>query len=141
MDSFFDFIDRLRGRSDVAKTQISFWTAFFVTGVIAVIWSTTLPARFAENGDVATTTSAVKADTKSFTESFAARFGVLKDQVGSIIEGFGKGEGEQESSESAVSASPARDTEQSAPRDPVMATPKQEERAVLIATSSKKTAE
>ena len=67
-----DFLTRIRSKSPHVRVQYALGTAGLVTGIIMVIWLSTIPARFADLGAHATTTKtdtneAVAKDTETPT--------------------------------------------------------------------------
>jgi hypothetical protein len=80
-----DFLTRIRSKSPHVRVQYAVGTAGLVTGIIMVIWLSTIPARFADLGGHATSTETdaaknVKeaADVPSPAEPEAQELGALQ---------------------------------------------------------------
>jgi len=79
-----DLIERLRAKSSAAKARYSFLVAASITLIIAGVWVTVLPARFAKLSD-ANPTGTVQADAK-VENSLDSFLETAKTQVGNVIE-------------------------------------------------------
>ena len=71
----FKYLDHLRTKPKEARQRVAFFTALALTLVIGGVWSLTLPARFANTGDLASAEG---------TRPFAGFFNGLKDQWGTL---------------------------------------------------------
>lgn len=139
MDSFFNFLDRLREKPDAVKAQVAFGTAFVIAGCIAVVWGTTLPARFADNeGLVAETGKAVTNDETGLFSSLGDAFTSVRTQIGSIIESTSTES--EEVPDIADAEQEADETFSGNKEKTIRVVPQkaEEPRTILIATSSEK---
>lgn len=75
--------DHLESKSSSVKSQYAFGVASVVTILIAVVWVSTLPARFAQKSPLEVTT---EEEEKGFSELFSD----TKNQLGNIIQGTQK---------------------------------------------------
>lgn len=73
------FWEHLESKSSSVKSQYAFGVASVVTILIAVVWASTLPARFAQKGPSEVTT---EKETKGFSELFSD----TKNQLGNIVQ-------------------------------------------------------
>lgn len=73
------FIERLKRKSSVTKAQFAFAVAVIATSVVAFVWSTTLPARFASFG---TSTDDIKSEENASGPSFTELYDETKSQIG-----------------------------------------------------------
>ena len=87
-----DLLTRLRSKSPLIRAQYALGTAGVVTGIIALVWISALPARFAGIGDLGesatTTTPTLRADPRGqFLEEEPVYQGVTEG-----LEALGGGE-------------------------------------------------
>ncbi len=80
-----DFLDKLRAKPSDVRAQYAFFVASFITGIIAIIWVSTLPAQVAKvmkvnEGEI--TDSAESVDPKTFSDLIEDSGG----KVGTVIE-------------------------------------------------------
>lgn len=75
--------DHLESKSSSVKSQYAFGVASVVTILIALVWVSTLPARFAQKGPLEVTTEEEK-------NGFSELFNDTKNQLGNIIQGTQK---------------------------------------------------
>ncbi len=88
----FQFIDNLRQKPDKTKKQVAFLVAFFITGIIFVVWLSVIYPNFKnqENKEaVASSTESSPFSTFSSTfgsgfKALGEQFGELKDTISSI---------------------------------------------------------
>ena len=76
------FLERIRQKPRAVRTQYAFFTSLMVTGLVAVVWLTSLPERF-NQAEIATTESAESAQT--FSE-FSQVFSAARDTVANTID-------------------------------------------------------
>ncbi len=72
--------DRIVEQSAETKAQYAFVSAVVVTGIIGMIWLSTIPSRFAQIPDTTSTSPAEESPEESLMDVFDA----TKDQVGAI---------------------------------------------------------
>lgn len=78
-----DYIEKLRTKSNETKARYAFFGAIVLTCVIAGVWSSTLPARFA-----AMETKQNKGDENAEQPAFLKEFfATTKEQMGAVLEG------------------------------------------------------
>lgn len=77
-----DFLTRIRSKSPIVRAQYALGIAGLLTGIIMVIWLSTLPARFSEIGAHATTTTNEKQN--DVEEKGAARAPIEAQELGSL---------------------------------------------------------
>jgi len=87
------FIEKLRSRSPEAKQTVAFGSALAVTLAVALVWITTLPARFNETGEVPVEEKVEQAavaqeDKKGFGETLSNTLSDVKAQFGAVAESF-----------------------------------------------------
>ena len=75
-------LKHIQKKSSDTKTQYAFFVALFITFVIAVVWSTTLPTRFSSIGPDTGEKDEKTKDSKTFAEIFEE----AKSQVGNIAD-------------------------------------------------------
>ena len=73
------FWEHLESKSSSVKSQYAFGVASVITILIALVWVSTLPARFAQKGPSEVTT---EKETKGFSELFSD----TKNQLGNIVQ-------------------------------------------------------
>ena len=145
------FVNDLRKKPDAVKQRIAFGTAFVTVGIIALIWVISLPARFAD-GAVVVAPEVDAEDGSQFGASVGGAFSGMKEQFGDFFAGFNQEEAiapeenegetastsepEVESTQGAGSAQNSESTASSTP--PTVASPSENERVILIGTSTKK---
>lgn len=64
-----DFLTRMRSKSPIVRMQYALGIAGLTTGVVTAIWISTIPARFAEMRDGATTTTETRTPTTDTTKT------------------------------------------------------------------------
>jgi hypothetical protein len=77
-------LERLRGKDSSTKAQIALISALCVTGVIALVWMTTLPARF---DSMALTEDESIQETKNSITAVGSFLETTRSQIGNLIEG------------------------------------------------------
>jgi len=60
------------------KAHISFWSAFAIVGIIALMWTATLPSQFTQNAPIAETA-------KETVGPFSSFFGNVRTQLGAAF--------------------------------------------------------
>lgn len=78
----FQYLDHLRTKPKEARQRVAFFTALALTLVVGGIWSLTLPARFANTGEIASAEG-----TKpfaGFVNGLKAQWGTLRNQASTI---------------------------------------------------------
>jgi len=142
MDEIMSFLERMRQKSPEVKGRYAFVIALSVTGVIAIIWAFSLPARFAE---LSKGTSAEEPEvTEESGGGFVDLVNETRSQLGTVFEGV-----DTETVETAPLEDANVDTpKESSPSNITFIDPEagevdekeQKGRVVLIATSSSETA-
>lgn len=89
------FLEYMKKQPRITKTYYAFFGAFFITGMIGVIWALSLPARFASS-DIAPESHTATAQSEE--GGFTDLFDTAKGQLGLLIESF-KTETEEEQAE------------------------------------------
>ena len=79
-----EFLQTIRKKSNATKSGYAFFIATFLTFVIAGIWVTALPARFAQIGSV-DVTEAIEPNTAE-EGSLGSLLGSSKEQLGAILD-------------------------------------------------------
>lgn len=78
-----EFLERIRKQPQHIRSHFAFGSALGITALIAVIWSTTLPARFATLGD---TIEESGVQTASFQSGLDAMLGTMGEDMGAVLE-------------------------------------------------------
>ena len=88
----FQTIERLRAKPDRTKKQVAFLTAFFVTGIIFVVWVSVVYPDFKARQDAAKKVSAKDpTPTSGLAEIFSTGIGAIGEQFSQIKEAISEG--------------------------------------------------
>ena len=83
----FNFLEKLRAKPDRVKKQIAFLTAFFMVGVIFVVWLSVIYPNFRRAQDQEARVSSMEPSPLStFTDSFVSGVSGIKEKIDEVKE-------------------------------------------------------